>query len=82
MVEQCPVNLECTVLHLLDVGSHILVVGRIDETYASEECLTDGKPDVDKIKPISFVTGQDRHYRTLGEQLPGKSHSLGLELRS
>ncbi|MFC2069640.1 flavin reductase family protein [Chloroflexota bacterium] len=79
MIEQCPVNLECAVLHMLDVGSHMLVVGRIDEVYASEECLTDGKPDVDKIKPFSYVTDPARHYQALGEYV-GKAFSIGRKL--
>ena len=80
MIEQCPVNLECRVMHMLDVGSHILVVGRIEETYVSEECLTDGKPDVNKIKPIVYVTEPGRHYQALGE-IVGKAFSAGLEFR-
>ncbi len=80
MIEQFPVNLECTVLHMLDVGSHMLVVGRIDEAYASEDCLTDGKPDADKIRPFCYTVGQDRHYRTLGKEI-GKAHSAGKEIK-
>lgn len=81
MIEQCPVNLECTVLQMLDVGSHMLVVGRIEEAYASEECMTDGNLDVDKINPFAYVIGQERHYRTLGENI-GKAFGVGMELRS
>lgn len=66
LIEQCPVNLECKVMHILDVGSHALVVGRIEEAYVSEDCLTDGKPDVDKIKPIIYVT-HTRRYQAFGE---------------
>jgi flavin reductase (DIM6/NTAB) family NADH-FMN oxidoreductase RutF len=81
LIEQCPVNLECQVLHLLDVGSHMLVVGRIEENYVSEECLTDGNPDVNKIKPISYVSRPVQQYQTLGEHV-GKAFSIGLELKS
>lgn len=80
LIEQCPVNLECKVLHILDVGSHALIVGRIEETYVSEECLTDGKPDVDKIKPIIYVH-QGRRYQAFGEVV-AKAHSIGRELTS
>ncbi len=80
LIEQCPVNLECKVLHMLDVGSHFLVVGRIEETHISEDCLTDGKPDVDKIRPISYVVTQSgRRYQTLGEVV-GKAFGAGREL--
>jgi flavin reductase (DIM6/NTAB) family NADH-FMN oxidoreductase RutF len=53
LIEQCPVNMECKVVHMLDLGSHSLVVGRVEETHVSDNCLTDGQPDVDKIKPIT-----------------------------
>ena len=55
LIEQCPVNLECKVVQVLDLGSHALVVGRVEETHISEDCLTDGKPDIDKIKPFAFA---------------------------
>ena len=51
LIEQCPVNLECKVEHILDLGSHVLFIGRVEETHVSEICLTDAKPDVNKIKP-------------------------------
>ena len=64
MIEQFPVNLECKVQHILNLGSHELVVGRIDEAYVSDDCLTEGRPDVKKIKPIIFA---GRRYMTFGE---------------
>lgn len=81
LIEQCPVNLECKALHMLDVGSHILVVGRIEETYVSEDCLTDGEPDVDKIKPLIYVSRPDGKYRAFGGVV-ASAHSVGRELRS
>jgi len=44
LIEQCPVNLECTVVHILDLGSHSLIVGRIEETHISQSCLSNGEP--------------------------------------
>ena len=81
LIEQCPVNLECTVMHLLDIGSHMLVVGRIEEVYASEDCLTDGKLDIDKIRPISFTALPEHGYRLPGEKV-GMAFNIGLELRN
>ena len=79
LIEQCPVNLECKVIHSLDLGSHLLVVGRIEETHVSESCLTDGKPDIDKINPFSYITDPDRQYQAVGEVI-GKAYSIGKEL--
>ena len=79
LIEQCPVNLECKVIHSLDLGSHSLVVGRIEETHVSESCLTDGKPDIDKINPFSYITDPDSQYQAVGEVI-GKAYSIGKEL--
>ena len=68
MIDQFPVNLECKVMHILNLGSHELVVGQIEEAYISEEYLTDGRSDVSKIKPIAYV---GRRYVTLGEAVGG-----------
>jgi flavin reductase (DIM6/NTAB) family NADH-FMN oxidoreductase RutF len=68
LIEECPVNLECKVLHLLELGSHILVVGEIKETFIAEACLTDGKADAQKIDPLIFTTGTSMYCR-LGEQI-------------
>jgi len=80
LIEQCPVNLECSVVHTLELGTHVLFVGKIEETYVSEDCLTDGKADVEKIRPLVYVGGADRQYRALGD-IVAKGWSAGLELR-
>ncbi len=79
LIEQCPVNLECSVVHILDLGSHSLVIGRIEETYVSESCLTDGNPDVDKIQPLIYNAAPARHYHIFGEVV-AKAYSIGQEL--
>lgn len=80
LIEQCPVNMECKVVHILDLGSHALVVGRITETHISENCLSNGKPDVEKIKPLVYVSEPERRYQAMGDVV-GKAFSVGLELR-
>jgi flavin reductase (DIM6/NTAB) family NADH-FMN oxidoreductase RutF len=64
LIEQCPINLECEVSHILNLGSHILVVGKVVETHFSEDCLTDGQPDINKVKPFAFGPGK---YYVIGE---------------
>ncbi len=64
LIEQCPINMECEVSHILNLGSHHLVVGRVAETYISEECLTNGSPDIEKVKPFIFEPGK---YYAVGE---------------
>jgi len=80
LIEQCPINLECKVVHTLELGSHSLFVGQIEETHISENCLTDGKLDVNKIKPLIYMGEPDRRYQALGEVL-GKAFRIYQEIK-
>ena len=80
LLEQCPVNLECAVVHILDLGTHSLFVSKIEETYISEDCLTEGHPNIDKIKPFIFVRTAGSQYQAFGEVL-AKVGSLGREMQ-
>jgi flavin reductase (DIM6/NTAB) family NADH-FMN oxidoreductase RutF len=78
LIEQCPLNLECRVVHILNLGIHAFVIGEVKESHISEDCLTDGKPDVNKMKPMIFNL-ESREYSTFGEVI-GKAFSIGREL--
>jgi flavin reductase (DIM6/NTAB) family NADH-FMN oxidoreductase RutF len=65
-IEQCPINHACEVIQILNLGSHELIVGKIVESYISEECLVDGWPDPAKVKPFLFA---GLGYYTIGERL-------------
>ena len=78
LIEQCPVNLECEVVHTLNLGSHALIIGRTVETHVTEGCLTDGKPDMTEVKPFIFTTGASQ-YQAFGEVI-AKAFSIGREL--
>ena len=80
LIEQCVVNLECEVLHILNVGLHALVVGKITETHVAEECLTDGQPDIMKIQPIIYSRGAQPKYNAVGEFL-GTPFQMGKSIR-
>jgi len=78
LIEQCPINLELEVVHILNMGSHALVVGRVVETHISEDCLTDGHPDMDKVKPFTFGPGK---YFTVGEAF-AEAFKIGKEIKN
>ncbi len=63
-IRQCPVNHACEVIQILNLGSHELIVGKIVETFVSEDCMTDGRPDSGKIRPFMFA---GLGYYALGE---------------
>ena len=77
LIEECPINLECEVTQILDLGSHHLIVGKVAETYISEDCLTDGKPDIEKVKP--FIFGPMKYY-TVGETF-ADAFKVGWEIK-
>ncbi len=77
LIEQCPINMELEVTNILVLGSHHLVVGKIGEVYISEECLTDDRPDMDKVKPFVFVPGK---YYEVGEAF-ADAFKIGWEVK-
>jgi flavin reductase (DIM6/NTAB) family NADH-FMN oxidoreductase RutF len=81
MIQQCPVNLECKLLHNLNLGSHALLVGEIMEVYIDPDCLTEGKPDVDKIKPFLYSDGTGAQYRAFGSGI-GSAFKDGKQLKA
>lgn len=79
MIEQCPLNHECRVLHILNTGSHAFIVGQIEGSYISEDCVLGDKPDAEKIRPIIFNM-EAAVYHTFGETI-AKAYSVGRELK-
>ncbi|MDD3678024.1 MAG: flavin reductase family protein [Dehalococcoidales bacterium] len=76
LIRQCPVNLECKIVHMLNLGSHTLVIGSIEETHVTEDCLTEGVPDVEKIKPILYSRGTTAKYYGYGKPV-GDAFNIG-----
>jgi flavin reductase (DIM6/NTAB) family NADH-FMN oxidoreductase RutF len=79
LIEQCPVNLECKVVHILTLGSHTLLIAQIEEVYVSEDCMTEGQPDPAKIDPLMYITGANKSYFRIGEKI-GPAFKIGLEI--
>jgi flavin reductase (DIM6/NTAB) family NADH-FMN oxidoreductase RutF len=80
LIAQCPLNLECKLVHMLHLGSHALVVGQIEEVHASEDCLSDGEPDLLKINPLIYCTGTEKTYHAFGQRL-AQAFSVGMEIK-
>jgi flavin reductase (DIM6/NTAB) family NADH-FMN oxidoreductase RutF len=76
MIKECPLNLECRLVQAIDLGgSNDIFIGEIVEAYAEEKCLTEGLPDIQKIRPIIFAMHTNNYWR-LGDSL-GKAWSIG-----
>lgn len=76
LIEQCPVNLACKVEHIIELGTHQLVIGRVEETHVTDTCLNDGRPDFKQIKPFVYAAGVPANYYAFGKSL-GRAFSVG-----
>jgi flavin reductase (DIM6/NTAB) family NADH-FMN oxidoreductase RutF len=79
MIEQCPLNHECRALHILNTGSHAFVVGQVEGTYISEDCVSDNKPDAEKMRPMIFNM-ESSEYLTFGKPI-ATAFGVGRELK-
>jgi flavin reductase (DIM6/NTAB) family NADH-FMN oxidoreductase RutF len=79
-VEECPVVLECELVHTFELGLHTQFVGEIKDVKAEEHVLGEnGVPDISKVQPIIFAP-ESRAYYTVGDYL-GRAFSIGKKLR-
>jgi len=78
LIEECPINLACVTEHIVDLPDHALVIGKVEENHLSENCLTDGLPDINKIAPLVLVTNI-RQYYSLGNNI-GKAFTIGRQI--
>jgi flavin reductase (DIM6/NTAB) family NADH-FMN oxidoreductase RutF len=69
LIEECPINLECRLHRKVELGSHVLCIGEIVQVHATESCLTDGRPDIRKVKPLAFASYREKAYYAVGEKL-------------
>ncbi len=69
LIEECPVNLECMVRNILDLGSHNLFIGEIVATHIDSEYLNEnGEPDVGKMNLFCYCP-KAHEYRAVSEVL-------------
>ncbi|MFA0821521.1 MAG: flavin reductase family protein [Methanomethylovorans sp.] len=75
-VGEFPVVLECKLLHTFEIGLHTMFVGEIVDIKAEESVLDEsGNPDIEKIRPVIYGTG-NRSYYGMGRNI-GKAFSIG-----
>jgi flavin reductase (DIM6/NTAB) family NADH-FMN oxidoreductase RutF len=67
-VGEYPLVLECRLKEVVGLGLHTMFVGEVVDVKADEDVLTNDRPDIQKIKPILFGTG-DRGYHSVGPRI-------------
>lgn len=69
MIRQCPINMECEVVEILDYDPNEGIVDKVIKSYVNPLCLTEGKLDLRKVHPIIWAIGGDYNFYKLGERL-------------
>ena len=79
MIRNCPLALECKVITKVDLPSNEFFIGEIVGVYTEERYLTDGQPNIKKIKPFT-LTMPDSLYHEVGEVI-GEAWSIGKDFK-
>ncbi|MEA2090371.1 MAG: flavin reductase family protein [Thermoproteota archaeon] len=58
IIKECVAHLECKLHQQITTGDHTLFIGKVVAAYANEEAF-DGKIDLQKVKLIYHVGGED-----------------------
>lgn len=77
-IKEFPFSLECKLINTLELGLHTQFIGEIMDIKADEEILGDnGQPDIEKVKPFVYATGNMAYYE-VGKFL-GRGRSVGIK---
>ncbi len=79
LIKECPLSLECKLVDVYEMPTHNMFIGEIMATYADEKILTDGKPDMSKLKPL-LLTMPDNNYWAVKEKV-ANAWSIGKNLK-
>lgn len=67
LIDVCPVNVECRVIGIQEIGDHDLFLGEALAVHVAESALDEnGRIVVDKLDPLCYLHSE---YWTLGEKL-------------
>lgn len=70
MIRECPLSLECRLYDIHEFPINDFFIGEIVASYTEERFLTDGKPDITKMKPL-LLTMPDNSYWGVGDRIAG-----------
>jgi flavin reductase (DIM6/NTAB) family NADH-FMN oxidoreductase RutF len=80
MIDQCPLTMECSLMHILNSNSHTIVIGRIDASYVSGEFVTDGKLNVGDMNALLWMPNKGDYVGVGGAA--GKCRAIGREIKT
>ena len=63
MIAECPLVVELTLAHTLDLGSHTQFIGEIMDVKICKDCVRpDGLPDAAKLDPLMFIPSAQEYW--------------------
>lgn len=68
LITSCPLNIECRLVQTVDLPTNSFFIGEIVTIFTEEQYLSDGKPDVKKIRPF-LLTMPDNRFWSVGEKV-------------
>jgi len=75
LIAECPVNLECKVIGIQEIGDHDMFTGQVIAEHVDEEMLDEnGRIQVGKLDGLCYVSGE---YWSLGQKLGRHGFSKG-----
>ncbi len=77
-IKEFPLNLECKIMQIFDLGLHTQFIGEIGNVKADEALLESQKPMIEQIMPLIFAPNSANYY-TIGKEV-GKAYSIGKDL--
>jgi len=78
-VAECPLVLECRLLHTLEIGLHTEFVGEVLDVKADESVLDErGAPDIARIQPLIYAPGNRAYYGVGGHV--AQAFSIGRQI--
>lgn len=73
LIDECPVNIECVTKQFIELGAHDLFIAEIVAIHVSEDILSDGKIDFDKIETFAYMNGE---YRAISKKIGSYGFSI------
>jgi flavin reductase (DIM6/NTAB) family NADH-FMN oxidoreductase RutF len=66
MIRECPLNFLCKVIQSVPIFGFEMFFGEIVSAYVNDQCVTEGKPDPQKINPMMIM---GTNYWELGQTI-------------
>ncbi|MBM4341662.1 MAG: flavin reductase family protein [Deltaproteobacteria bacterium] len=79
LIQSCPLSIECKVTQTVNLPTNSFFIAEIINIYTEDRYLTDGKPDIEKIKPF-LLTMPDNRFWPIGNCL-GNAWNAGKKIK-